>query len=119
MTTLPDGFAYLEPFAAKWGDLHDARERYLLRQSSSMAELRAFHDAAADRLEEIFDYLDAFPPGDLPAPEARLFRTILGLSEVMQAVEVFRQPRVRNAPYPHVIDIGWTQDAGDVQPVDL
>jgi hypothetical protein len=105
---LPQHFAFLEPFAAQWGDLETQRERYLLRQNSKMEELRRFHAAAANRLGEIFDYLDGFPPGDLPPPEARLYRTVLGLAEVMQAVEVFGEPRVKNAPFPHDIDVTWT-----------
>src|ERR1700735_3385756 len=96
---LPAQFARLEPFAAKWGDLDTAAKRYLLRQSLTIEELRAFHQAAAPLLEPVFDHLDGFPPGDLPPPEARLYRTVLGLSEVMQAVEIFGKPRVKNAPY--------------------
>jgi hypothetical protein len=106
---LPTSFADLEPFAAKWGALETAAERYLLRQSSTMEELRAFHQAAAPRLDEVFDYLDSFPPGDLPPAEARLYRTVLALSEVMQAVEIFGEPRVKNAPFPHHIETVWTQ----------
>lgn len=106
-TPLPEGFTDLEPFAVEWGDFDTAGERYLYRQGARMADLKAFHAAAAHRLDEIFSHLDSFPPGDLPLAEARLFRTILGLSEVMQAVEVFGQPRVKNAPYPHNVEIVW------------
>ena len=105
---LPPQFADLEPFAARWGSLDTAAERYLLRQSSSMEELKAFHAAAADRLEEIFEYLDSFPQGDLPPAEERLFKTVLGLSEVMQAVEVFGEPRIRHTPFPHHLEVNWT-----------
>lgn len=110
MTTtspLPKQFAALEAFARSWGDLRTPRERYLMRQSSRMEDLREFHAAAAPRLNEIFDYLDGFPQSDLPEPQARLFRTVLGLSEVMQAVEVIGQPRVKYAPYPHDLDTVW------------
>lgn len=112
VTTLPDQFSALQPFAETWGKLETASERYLLRQSLAMDELRAFHDAAARRLDEIFDYLDSFPEGDLPEAEACLYRTVMGLSEVMQAVEIFGSPRVKNAPYPHHIDTVWTQTGG-------
>jgi hypothetical protein len=74
-----------------------------------MDDLREFHRVAGNRLPEIFDYLDGFPQGDLPPPEARLYRTVLGLAEVMQAIEVFGEPRVKNAPYPHDIDVVWTE----------
>jgi hypothetical protein len=111
LTPLPEKFAYLEPFALAWGGLERASERYLQRQNSSMEELVAFHKAAAPHLDEIFSYLDGFPPGDLPAPEARLLRTVSGLAEVMQAVEVFGQPRMKNAPYPHILEIEWNDQA--------
>ena len=109
---LPDGFSALQPFAEQWGKLNTASERYLLRQSLTMDELRAFHRAASNRLDEIFDYLDGFPEGDLPDAEACLYRTVMGLSEVMQAVEIFGSPRVKNAPYPHHIETLWTQTGG-------
>ena len=72
-----------------------------------MKTLTEFHAAAAHRLDEIFDYLDSFPEGDLPEPETRLFRTVLGLAEVMQAVEIYGQPRVKYAPFPHKLDTVW------------
>jgi hypothetical protein len=111
---LPDGFSALQRFADEWGQLETAGERYLLRQSLPQDELRAFHDAAARRLGEIFDYLDGFPDGDLPEAEACLYRTVMGLSEVMQAVEIFDSPRVKNAPYPHHIETIWTTNGSDL-----
>jgi hypothetical protein len=47
--------------------------------------------------------LDALPP-----PEALLFRTMLGLTEAAQAVELFKQPGVPFAPFPHKMGITWT-----------
>ncbi len=112
-TPLPARFAFLEPFAAKWGDLEATSARYLQRQNSTMAELKAFHQAAAYRLDEILDYLDSFPPGPLPPPEARLYRTVMGLAEVMQAVEIFGEPRVKSAPFPHHVDTVWSDHGKD------
>jgi hypothetical protein len=107
---LPDGFEYLEPFALAWGEIHTQSERYLKRQKSSMKELEAFHKAAAPRLGEIFDYLDQFPVGELPEKEARLYRTVAALAEVMQAVEVFGQPTVPVAPSnPHHVKTEWVE----------
>jgi hypothetical protein len=105
--SLPTGFEYLEPFAATWGDLRTQSERYLKRQTLPQAELVAFHAALAPRLEEVFQYLDKFPMDALPEAEARLFRTVLGMTEVSQAVEIFGQPRVPNAPYPHTVTQEW------------
>lgn len=104
---LPPGFDYLDPFVATWGHLESQNERYLTRQSLSQAELEAFHAALAPRLEEVFRHLDNFPPDARPAPEALLFRTVLGLTEAAQAIEIFGQPRVPNAPYPHSVLQEW------------
>jgi len=43
----------------------------------------------------------------LPEAEARLYRTVLGLTEASQAVEVFGQARVPYAPYPHSVKMEW------------
>jgi hypothetical protein len=104
---LPEQFAFLEPFALTWGDLRTQNERYLKRQSLPFAELQAFHSVLAHRLEEVFTHLDKLPPDALPEAEARLFRTVLGLTEVSQAIEVFGQPRVPNVPYPHSVSQEW------------
>jgi hypothetical protein len=106
-TPLPAGFEFLEPFAATWGDLTSQDERYRMRQSLSIEALQAFHAALAERLEEVFVHLDRFPMNALPEPEARLYRIALGMTEVAQAVEIFGQPRVPYAPYPHHLLQEW------------
>lgn len=106
---LPAGFENLAPYAVTWGKLDSQKDRYLLRQSSSMVELKAFYDATAPRLDEIFDHLDKFPMDKLPEPEALLYRTVLGLTEVAQAIEVFNQPGVPYAPFPHHMAIEWNE----------
>lgn len=112
---LPQVFEALIPFAGTWGQLRSQRERYLLRQQSTMSELRAFYDAAAPRLEEIFTHLDKFPMDDLPPAEDLLFQLTLGLTEAALAVEIFDQPGVPFAPANHIVDIDWTmrQTAGE------
>jgi hypothetical protein len=106
---LPQGFEALQPFAATWGKLESQEERYLLRQHSSMTELKQFYDAAAPRLDEVFDYLDKFPMDKLPDSEALLYRTVLGLTEAAMAIEVFNQPCVPYAPFPHKMAIEWNE----------
>lgn len=107
--SLPAGFEDLAPYAKTWGGLEDQASRYLHRQHSSMKELKAFYDAAAPRLNEIFDHLDQFPMDALPEPEALLYRTTLGLTEAAMAVEVFNQPCVPYAPFPHNMAIEWSE----------
>jgi hypothetical protein len=104
---LPDGFEELQRFVPKWGHLTAIGERYAERQKSSFAELKAFYDAVAPRIEAILDLVDRFPfDSPLPPPEERLYRLALALGEVVQAVEVYGQPRVPYAP-PHEIRVEW------------
>lgn len=107
--TLPAGFEDLRAFAAVWGKLETQDLRYLQRQESTMAQLQSFYDATAPRLNAIFDHLDTFPMDALPEPEALLYRTALGLTEVAMAIEVFGQPCVPYAPFPHKMAIAWSE----------
>ena len=104
---LPAQFAFLEPYVDTWGHLRTQDERYRRRQELEQSELEAFHAALAPRLEEVFAYLDDFDPQALPEPEALLLRVVLGLTEASQAVEIFGQPRVPYAPYPHSVKMEW------------
>jgi len=106
---LPSGFEALQPYAETWGKLETQTERYLHRQHCTMKDLKAFYDAAAPRLEEIFSHLEKFPMNELPEPEALLYRTTLGLTEAAMAVEVFGQPGVPYAPFPHTMAIEWSE----------
>ena len=104
--TLPKGFEDLAPFVAEWGSLTTQDERYVRRQSLPMERLQAYYDVVQPRLEAIFTHLDSFPYGPaLPEPEALLFRLVLGMSEVAQAVEVYGQPTVPHAPPNHSVTI--------------
>lgn len=105
--SLPEQFAFLEPFVATWGDLRTQDERYHKRQELPQGELEAFHAALAPRLEEVFTHLDQYDPKALPEAEALLFRIVLGLTEASQAVEIFGQPRVPFAPFPHSVNMEW------------
>jgi hypothetical protein len=107
--TLPAGFEDLAPFAAVWGHLVSQQERYLQRQHCTMLELKTFYDTTAPRLNAIFDHLDNFPMDALPESEALLYRTTLGLTEAAMAVEVFGQPCVPYAPFPHQMAISWSE----------
>jgi hypothetical protein len=104
--SLPRGFEDLAPFVAEWGHLESQDARYVQRQALPMARLQAYYDAVQPRLEAIFDHLDSFPYGpELPASEALLFRLVLAMSEVAQAVEVYGQPTVPHAPPNHSVTI--------------
>ena len=101
-TGLPAGFEDLAPFVAEWGDLETQDARYQRRQNLPMERLDAYYKVVTPRLPAIFEHLDRFPFGQpLPAAEALLFRVVMAMSEVAQAVEVFGQPTVPHAPVNH------------------
>jgi hypothetical protein len=92
MTTFPDEFAALEPYA-EWA-LPTERERYDRRVTCTMAELQAFYDAAFVHFEAALEYLDRFPLDALPDDAQRLLYLYLALVTASFLVEVWRQPRV-------------------------
>jgi hypothetical protein len=93
---LPDGFADVEPFVAKWSLATEA-ERYAARLASTIEEMQALYDACFPRLGDAMAHLDRFPIDDLPEPELRLLRLVYSLIMVSLPVEVWRQPRVIDA----------------------
>ena len=85
-TTLPEGFAALEPFAAKWAAPTTA-ERAALRGDSSPDEREAFFAAASPLLEAALDHLDARELRALLPADQRLMNLMLSLAHVSHAVE--------------------------------
>ena len=103
---LPKGFEDLAPFVEEWGDVETQDGRYRRRQSLPMERLDAYYKAVTPRLQAIFDHLGTFSYGPpLPAAEALLFRVVMAMTEVAQAVEVFNQPTVPHAPKDHSVKI--------------
>jgi hypothetical protein len=93
MTTLPEPFADLEPFAATWC-LRTESERYDKRLASTMDEMQTFYDAAFPRLADALDYLDQYSLDALPEDATQLLWLCYSLVQVSFPVEVWRQPRV-------------------------
>jgi len=93
MTTLPEPFADLEPFAATWC-LETEKQRYDKRLASTMDEMQAFYDAAFPRLADALDYLDRYSLDALPGDATQLLWLCYSLVQVSFPVEVWRQPRV-------------------------
>lgn len=103
---LPKGFEDLAPFIDEWGGLQMQDERYQRRLQLPMERLVAYYDAVKPRLPAIFHHLDHLPfDKPLPAPEALLFRVVMAMSEVAQAVEVFGEPTVPSAPPDHRVNV--------------
>ena len=90
---LPEAFADLEPFAARWC-LATEPERYSTRLASSMAELQAFYDAMEPRVAAAIDHCDRYPLDDMPDDVIDLMRLVYSFVVVSFAVEVWSQPRV-------------------------
>ncbi len=66
----PD-FSELSPFLADWG-LPTSAERVARRTGSTIAQMRAFHEAMLPRLEEVINYLNNFAVADIPTNDMAL-----------------------------------------------
>jgi hypothetical protein len=91
-TRLPSAFAELEPFAEKWCLATEA-ERWNMRISTPMLEIREFYEVFSPRLEEAIDHCDKFPLDDVPDDGLNLLHLIYSMVMVSMAVEVFGQQR--------------------------
>ena len=90
---LPEQFASLERFVAKW-DKQGTAERYAVRLASTMEELQDFHDALLPRMADIRAYLDGKSFDAYSDADRRLGRLAFAWISAAEAVEVFKQPRV-------------------------
>src|SRR3546814_20270758 len=68
-----------------------------------MAEITRFYDVLPSRSEAILDHVETFPLDAMPAPTLRLFRLKLALAHAAMSVELHKQPRAHNSPYPHKV----------------
>jgi hypothetical protein len=95
---LPDGFAALEPFAARWA-VAGIAARAALRGASSLEEREAFFAAAAPLLDRALDYLDSRPLAQLAGADERLMYLMLSLAHVGLAVEIQGPAEASSAPW--------------------
>lgn len=95
---LPDRFAELEPFLARWA-VSGTAERARLRGASEADERARFFAAAGPRLDEALDHLDRMALRELPGPERRLMDLMLSLAHVAVAVEVQGEGEAALAPW--------------------
>jgi hypothetical protein len=94
---LPERFAQLEHLVPEWA-IEDGHERYVKRVSSSMEQLREFYDQVFPHAEAAVAYLDAFDYRQaLPADAANLRNLLYSLITVSLAVELWKQPRVKQS----------------------
>jgi hypothetical protein len=93
MTLLPDDFADLAPYAARWC-LATESERWATRLDSSMSELTEFYHASLDRISAAMGYCDRFPLDDMPEDARNLLHLVFSFVMVSFAVELWGQPWV-------------------------
>lgn len=101
---LPPEFQDLEPFASSWAG-RSSDDRHHQRQIASIEQIRAFHDAMAPRLDQVFDYLDRLDLSALPPPARVLLQLSFGFAEAAASVEIFGAPGLGDTPYPHGISV--------------
>lgn len=90
---LPEGFADLDEFVARWCN-DSMAEQYAARLDSTVAEMQPFYEAVKGRIEEIKAYLDGIAFEDYTDSDAALGRLAIGWVPVAEAIEVFKQTRV-------------------------
>jgi len=88
-TSLPQGFAALEPFVAAWA-APSLSERDTRRLDSSEAQRLEFYEATKDIAPAAFDYLNAKPFAAYDDADHRLLDLVLALIHVALAVEIER-----------------------------
>jgi hypothetical protein len=90
---LPDEFADLELFAARWA-VPEETQRREIRVSGQMKDIQAFYDAMVRRIDDILSYLNMYELGKLQPEATTLMYLCLALAEVSPAVELYKQPDV-------------------------
>jgi hypothetical protein len=88
---LPEQFAALEPFVARWA-LPREKDRWKARVTSPMAEIQAFYDTMLARFDEVVAYLDRHPLDAIPEADRPLFYLTLAFMDISPAVEIFGTP---------------------------
>ncbi len=94
---LPQQFSQLEYLVPEWA-IEDGHERYVKRVNSSMDQIQAFYDDVFPHAEAAVAYLDRFDyQAPLPEDAANLRNLLYSLITVSLAVELWKQPRVKQS----------------------
>lgn len=94
---LPAAFKDLEYLVEEWA-IEDGHQRYLKRVGSTMEQMNAFYNAVFPRAQDAIDHIDQFDYRlALPKDVRNLRNLIYALITVSLAVELWRQPRVKNS----------------------
>lgn len=106
-TTLPAGFAALEPFVAGWA-IEGSAARAARRDNSTPQEREAFYAAARDLVRPALDYLDSRGLDSLDAEDWRLMNLVLSMSHVSLAVEMQKDAETGHAKLRQFLPITQT-----------
>jgi hypothetical protein len=87
MSTLPSGFAALEPFVARFA-ISGTANRAQQRSETTAAERQAFYDAAKELVAPALDLLDQKPFADFDAADRNLMNLALTFAHIAIAVEI-------------------------------
>ncbi len=113
MSTLPAGYAALEPFVTQWA-VTGMANRAAQRGSSTHDERQAFYDAVAPRLAATLDVLDTKPLAALDEKEQCLLNLLLSFAHVALAIESQGPDEDKHTPNRNLMRI--TRAPADMQP---
>ena len=86
--TVPAEFSELTPFLTKWAKPTE-NLRQAERINASTEELQAFYDTIMPRMDQILNYLDQYPYGQLPEEHRPLYWLAMSLAEIAPHVELY------------------------------
>jgi len=84
-------FADLQPWAEAWAIRTEA-ERLAARAGADYAQLHAFYDALAPRMDAIIEHLNATPMPRFSPAQRSLFHLAQSFFEASLSVELLREP---------------------------
>jgi hypothetical protein len=93
--SLPAEFSDLESFVDIWA-LPTEKQRNARRHSSTMEDIGAFYEVMQRRLDDALRLLADCRPEAVPEQLKPLFYLTLSYCEVAPAVELFKQPSVKD-----------------------
>jgi hypothetical protein len=95
----PD-FSGLQEFIDQFG-FAEPHDRLYKRTTTSLTELKRFHDAVDPRLEEIIELLNQYPINDIPEQHMPLAYMALAMCEVDDAVKIWGSANLKYISDPN------------------
>lgn len=95
-TSLPAGFAVLEPFVGEWA-IDGSAARAARRDASTRQEREAFYAAGSDLVGPALDYLDSRGLDGLDPADRRLMNLMLSMAHVSLAAELQKDAEAGHA----------------------